>query len=324
MVSAQSAEQWRKENRSAAVIVVTIVATTLSATLMICRFISRRMINFAAEQSYLVGITMIKLSILLFYRRIFTLRKHVIAIYIFMGIAIGWLIVFLITCMTTCDPVSKWWTDLLSCRNPHADFVASAATNTIIDLGILCIPIWAISQLGLKKSQKTSAAGLFLTGGLVVFASIGRMVALIQTSMVDITYGYVPAATWSIAEVNLAVVSACLPFLQPLGLRVWGGVRSQITTHTRRSSFRSSFPPEPYKLPYKLSSEKASSEGDRVSREDDTSNFCPKGGENHTVIEGNLDSPLRDPEAAYIRVETSVSMEIKRSSRTWQEQWEKF
>lgn len=119
-----------------------------------------------SEQSYLVGITMIKLSILLFYRRIFTLRKHIIAIYVFMGIALSWLVVFEITCLTTCDPIDKWWKDLPSCRNPHADFVASAASNTAIDLGILCIPIWAISQLGLQRSQKVSAAALFLTGGL--------------------------------------------------------------------------------------------------------------------------------------------------------------
>lgn len=387
MMTTKSAEEWRAENRSPPVVIVTIIATTLSTTLMIFRFISRRMasssfsawdlsnavlllgyggalmtsicgilattkgfgrhlafvaghgtleelllINFIAEQSYLVGITAIKISILLFYRRIFTLKKHVIAIYVCMGMAVTWLLVFEVTCLTTCHPINLWWKNLLACKNPHADFVASAATNSAIDFAILSIPIWVISQLGLKKTQKLSAAGLFCTGGLVIFASIGRMVALIQTSMIDITYGYVPAATWSIAEINLAVVSACLPFLQPLTLRVWGGVKSQITSRSRRSSmglnFRCSYPPDPYPPPYRNSNEKCSSDGDRESRDDDMRRICPSEGESFTVVEGNADHsytpPLQDPEAAYIKVETSVSMEIERSSQAWQGKWERW
>ncbi|EKG17464.1 hypothetical protein MPH_05318 [Macrophomina phaseolina MS6] len=287
------------------------------------------LINFIAEQSYLVGITAIKISILLFYRRIFTLRKHVIVIYSCMAMAVIWLIVFEAMCLTTCDPINLWWKNLLACKNPQAEFIASAASNSAIDLIILCVPIWVISQLGLKKIQKLSAAGLFCTGGLVIFASLGRMAALVQTSVVDITYVYVPAATWSIAEINLAVVSACLPFLQPLTLRVWGGVKSQMTSRSRRSSmgltFRCSYPPVPPPVMDRNSNKKWPGEADNESHEEDMRRICPSEGESFTVVEGNADcsytpSPL-DPEAAYIKVETSVSMEIKRSSQAWQEKW---
>ncbi|KAL8816806.1 MAG: hypothetical protein Q9223_004248 [Gallowayella weberi] len=43
----------------------------------------------------------------------------------------------------------------------------------------------------------------------------------------DITWNYVPAATWSAAEPSISVVSACLPSLRPLFVRlVWGGTHA--------------------------------------------------------------------------------------------------
>ncbi|KAL8702599.1 MAG: hypothetical protein Q9201_004231 [Fulgogasparrea decipioides] len=54
---------------------------------------------------------------------------------------------------------------------------------------------------------------------------------------------YVPAACWSAAEPSIAVVSACLPSLRPLFVRVvWGGThrpRPPPSTHRSMSSWRS-------------------------------------------------------------------------------------
>ncbi|KAL8662916.1 MAG: hypothetical protein Q9202_004338 [Teloschistes flavicans] len=53
------------------------------------------------------------------------------------------------------------------------------------------------------------------------------------------TGNYVPAATWSAAEPSVAVVSACLPSLRPLFVRVvWGGShrpKPPPSTHRSRS-----------------------------------------------------------------------------------------
>lgn len=93
-------------------------------------------------------------------------------------------------------------------------------------------------------------------------------------------------------------------------------------------NFRCSYPPDPYPPPYRNSNEKCSSDGDRESRDDDMRRICPSEGESFTVVEGNADHsytpPLQDPEAAYIKVETSVSMEIERSSQAWQGKWERW
>ncbi|KAK8171806.1 hypothetical protein BKA80DRAFT_316849 [Phyllosticta citrichinensis] len=181
-------------------------------------------INFTAQVAYLWSLTLIKISILLFYRRIFAVRKHQIAIkVVFVFVLLWWFIFFTLMC-TKCNPVSHWWTNILSCGSFHAEFIACAAANSLIDILVLAIPVWGISGLGLQRKQKISVGALFLTGSVVVVASLVRLVYLIEFSMVDLTWKYIPAATWSLIEVNLAVVSACLPFMQPLLVRVLGAL----------------------------------------------------------------------------------------------------
>ncbi|KAK8225521.1 hypothetical protein HDK77DRAFT_132905 [Phyllosticta capitalensis] len=187
-------------------------------------FVDLLRINFTAQVAYLWSLTLIKISILLFYRRIFAVRKHQIAIkVVFVCVLLWWFIFFTLMC-TKCQPVSRWWTNILSCGSFHAEFIACAAANSLIDILVLAIPIWGISGLGLQRKQKISVGGLFLTGSVVVVASLVRLVYLVEFSMVDLTWKYIPAATWSLIEVNIAVVSACLPFLQPLLVRILGAL----------------------------------------------------------------------------------------------------
>ncbi|KAI4248656.1 MAG: hypothetical protein L6R42_009207, partial [Xanthoria sp. 1 TBL-2021] len=71
----------------------------------------------------------------------------------------------------------------------------------------------------------------------VCAVSIVRLVVLAGVDQSDITWNYVPAATWSAAEPSVAVVSACLPSLRPLFVRlIWGGThRPKPVTPPHRS-----------------------------------------------------------------------------------------
>ncbi|KAK7559717.1 hypothetical protein BKA81DRAFT_405333 [Phyllosticta paracitricarpa] len=197
-------------------------------------FVDLLKINFTAQVAYLWSLTLIKISILLFYRRIFAVRKHQIAIKV----------VF-------CKPVWFWWTNILSCGSFHAEFIACAAANSLIDILVLAIPVWGISGLGLQRKQKISVGALFLTGSVVVVASLVRLVYLVEFSMVDLTWKYIPAATWSLIEVNLAVVSACLPFMQPLLVRVLGALHlmTRQSSHNTNSTKMSRMPRSPTSRP---------------------------------------------------------------------------
>ena len=65
-----------------------------------------------------------------------------------------------------------------------------------------------------------------------------RLVALAGVDESDVTWNYVPAAIWTAAEPSIAVVSACLPSLRPLFVRlIWGGThRPKPATPPRRSA----------------------------------------------------------------------------------------
>ncbi|KAL8782392.1 MAG: hypothetical protein Q9213_005433 [Squamulea squamosa] len=77
----------------------------------------------------------------------------------------------------------------------------------------------------------------------VCAVSVVRLVLLAGVDQSDITWNYVPAAIWSAAEPSIAVVSACLPSLRPLFVRlVWGGTHRTKSTplpHKGMQSWRS-------------------------------------------------------------------------------------
>ncbi|KAL8767385.1 MAG: hypothetical protein Q9209_006075 [Squamulea sp. 1 TL-2023] len=78
---------------------------------------------------------------------------------------------------------------------------------------------------------------------VVCAVSVVRLVLLAGVDESDITWNYVPAATWTAAEPSIAVVSACLPSLRPLFVRlVWGGA------HCLKST-----PPPPRSVPSRRS-----------------------------------------------------------------------
>ncbi|KAK7547098.1 hypothetical protein IWX49DRAFT_504280 [Phyllosticta citricarpa] len=214
-------------------------------------FVDLLKINFTAQVAYLWSLTLIKISILLFYRRIFAVRKHQIAIKVVFVFVLLWWFIFFTLMLTKCKPVWFWWTNILSCGSFHAEFIACAAANSLIDILVLAIPVWGISGLGLQRKQKISVGALFLTGSVVVVASLVRLVYLVEFSMVDLTWKYIPAATWSLIEVNLAVVSACLPFMQPLLVRVLGALHlmTRQSSHNTNSTKMSRMPRSPTSRP---------------------------------------------------------------------------
>ncbi|KAI4277218.1 MAG: hypothetical protein LQ337_001932 [Flavoplaca oasis] len=123
------------------------------------------------------------------------------------------------------------------CINVQKYFVISGSINTFTDFALLAMPIPILWRLRTGKPQKLLLTGIFTVGLIVCVVSIVRLVILANVDQSDITWNYVPAAIWSAAEPSVAVVSACLPSLRPLFVRViWGGThRPKPTTPPRQS-----------------------------------------------------------------------------------------
>lgn len=129
----------------------------------------------AYELIYATSISTIKLSILLFYLRVFVnrgLRMATVAALIFVSVwSIGnFLQVFLI-----CRPFAKTYTPLMEgeCGDQVASFIAIGSFNIITDVIILTLPLPTVWALKMSTPAKLGLTGVFLVG--LVYVSRTRV-----------------------------------------------------------------------------------------------------------------------------------------------------
>ena len=119
------------------------------------------------ELMYNVGVTTLKLSILLFYRRIFPSQKFKYVLYGVAFVFLSWAIVTNFLSIFQCTPIAKSWNQSLpgKCVNILALFMSQCAQNTSTDLIVLLLPLPLVWNLHVPKSQKYALVGIFSLGG---------------------------------------------------------------------------------------------------------------------------------------------------------------
>lgn len=167
-----------------------------------------------------------KMSILLQYRRIFTLKDSRKPIYIVMGICVATALTAIICAIFTCIPVDSFWNlykmPYAKCMNKDAMYHANAGFNIFTDLLVAALPVRALWKLQIPMRQKVALIMILTLGWFVVIISALRLhfLILVAKHPKDQTWYSGPAAYWSALEVNLAIVCACAPALKPLIVRV--------------------------------------------------------------------------------------------------------
>ena len=120
--------------------------------------------------TYTLTVVMVKISILLLYRRIFDTPNFVRATWI-VGIAcISWLIASLLCLVFQCHTnAERYNVDSLfsdQCINLKVYWVAITGSNMALDLIMLCMPLYMVWNIRLATRQKIMASGLFALGAL--------------------------------------------------------------------------------------------------------------------------------------------------------------
>ena len=215
---------------------------------------------------YAVLMTIIKVSILLLYLRIWTAGSTdnltfrrvcfiLIGVNIAAGIAIALSVVF------ECMPISYAWTrefwtlmdrikyastDIRigwdgehqgTCIDYSAQSYAISAISVILDLVTFMLPIGKLANLPLSRGKKFGVCFVFALGLLATAASIVRLVYLIRDSTSpNFSLWLAPVATWTSLECNLAVICACLPAMAGLIQKVWNHTCKGKNWSTRRGS----------------------------------------------------------------------------------------
>ncbi|CAF9938329.1 hypothetical protein IMSHALPRED_000764 [Imshaugia aleurites] len=189
---------------------------------------------YAFEIVYSLSMTCVKLSVIFFQYRIFPIvsfRRIISACGAFV-LAFGTTstIVFIFEC----TPVDHFWVGLGGglrqiggrCINFINFLLVNGSINTVTDFALLLLPLPILWRLKASMLQKYILTGIFITGLIVTAVSMVRLVVISRYHGEDFSYDYVPVVIWTAAEPSIAVVSACLPSLRPLFVRViWGGAR---------------------------------------------------------------------------------------------------
>ncbi|KZM23646.1 uncharacterized protein EKO05_0000115 [Ascochyta rabiei] len=179
-------------------------------------------IFYYTELLYLASIALTKISVLLFYLRIFPHQGLRRIIYVTIVICAMYIIAFVTATALQCLPIRFAWERWDGehhgkCVNLNADAWASAAVNIILDLVVIIIPMRELSKLAMSRWRKIGVMLMFLGGGFVTIVSILRLKYMIQFAHTDnVTWDYLPIGYWSAVEAHVGVIVACLPAIRQL------------------------------------------------------------------------------------------------------------
>lgn len=140
-------------------------------------------ILYASLIVVVLSITLVKLSILSMYYRIFPTRFMKYSYIILGTIILLWAISTLLACIFQCTPIQRAWDFNLTgkCINSFALFIgAGVVPNLFTDLVLIVLPIWEVNKLQVSTAQKIAIATNFLLGLVVIVTDVFKLVILVE------------------------------------------------------------------------------------------------------------------------------------------------
>lgn len=103
-----------------------------------------------------VSLSLIKVSILLMYTKIFTMRSMVIASYITGGFIIAWALATVLSGFLICRPFALNWDQTLdgTCGDQVLSYTITGALNLVTDVVVFLLPmpyLWGLKLVLYKK-----------------------------------------------------------------------------------------------------------------------------------------------------------------------------
>ncbi|KAH6845776.1 hypothetical protein B0I37DRAFT_398918 [Chaetomium sp. MPI-CAGE-AT-0009] len=188
---------------------------------------------------YITCISLTKVSIMLFYRRMFgggIIWNIVFALAVCHGLEVT------ITWLSGCRPVDYYWKQYTdpnavgTCIDASLFYFINGIIGLFIDVSILLVPIPTIIKLKMPPTKKLFVGGILLLGGFVCIASAVRIVMMDQlVKSPDFTWAMSKVFIWSCCEPFIGIVCACLPTYAPL-VRKWWSAATAAASHGNSSS----------------------------------------------------------------------------------------
>lgn len=173
---------------------------------------------------YVSAIGFAKLSVLTQYLRIFVGKKTKIATWAMIVIVIVYTIQGDLVGIFSCTPVNKFWNRPLpgTCVNAAVYYYITIAMNILTDIAVVVIPVPALMKLNIPTNQKYGLVFAFALGGFGCIISIVRLHAIkVSLTSPDPNLANSQPSLWSVVEVQVCIICACLPSLRPILVRIF-------------------------------------------------------------------------------------------------------
>ncbi|KKA27320.1 hypothetical protein TD95_005006 [Thielaviopsis punctulata] len=197
---------------------------------------------YAMELIYFTHIGLLKTTLLLFYLRIFPIRKIrllLIGTLVFNGM---YTLAFLIAGLLQCRPMNFYWTQYTGARNGHCFNInalvwSQAAIGIVLDLWMLALPLSQLRHLKLHWKKKVGVALMFFVGTFITVISIVRLQSLIHfANSHNPTWDNFLAGKWSTIEVNVGIICSCMPSMRLVLVRCFPIVFGSTVSRSRSGS----------------------------------------------------------------------------------------
>ncbi|KAL6355965.1 hypothetical protein LRP88_09549 [Fusarium phalaenopsidis] len=179
---------------------------------------------FVCQVSYKACINLTKCSIVLLYLRIFgKVRWFKWLCWGLVAIVAMYAVSSVIATIFQCTPVRRAYNKSVpgTCIDNGKFWYANAGFSIATDLIILFMPMASVYQLQIQQIQKIALVIVFALGGFVVITSCLRVTTIdIAATTTDVTFD-VSSTMWTVIEMNVAIVCACLPMIRPIIVKVF-------------------------------------------------------------------------------------------------------
>jgi hypothetical protein len=174
------------------------------------------------------AISLVRVSLLLFYRRIFATPKFMVADTILLVFTVLWWLQNVIV-TTVCSKPNPLDVKI----NYPVYLLTQAVLNLTLDIATLCLPLFVIRRMHMSRRKRFMVAGIFGLGFFCIIASIVRVVYFVQLtniSFLDQPYASttVYCIIWAVIEPCTSVVACCLPACAPLLSDENGGLSTMV------------------------------------------------------------------------------------------------
>ncbi|KAG9189347.1 hypothetical protein G6011_06215 [Alternaria panax] len=194
-------------------------------------YVPERKITFALYLLYVISGGMIKISILLFYRRLHArsiTRIFRIATWTSIIAIVLFSIAFLLVTFTACSPFSAFWDQFDVAKqlagysyhcwvDEYADLLAASIINAVQDAIAAFLPTLLYWNLQIPRRQKIALGAIFALGYLVCIVAAVRsyyVYRIFNQPLYDATWESWPAWLLCVLEIQLGAICASAPALK--------------------------------------------------------------------------------------------------------------